>query len=226
MTPPTSTISVSSYDLRNRTQSKLVYDVKYHPMDDTIRPSQAAKRRIAHREVSILDSDDASDAFTLTDTAASIGESSDTRSEDYEEAPMQSKQAKRRKQTKLRPLPAEGTRRSTRKVSNQKTSYNMDIHPQDKYLVISSDDDDKQTPSNKRREITRKRPNADDSSVSDIRMAKKPRVSYQYRSRRTDLGTSDSLDFSGVPIMHSVETGGATKHSTYMQLQYPHASFN
>lgn len=220
MTPPTSTISVSSYDLRNRTQSKLVYDVKYHPMDDTIRPSQAAKRRTAHGEVPILDSDDASDAFTLTDTAASIGESSDTRSEDDEEAPRQSKQ------TKLRPLPAEGTRRSTRKVSNQKTSYNMDIHPQDKYLVISSDDDDKQTPSNKRREITRKRPNADDSSVPDIKMAKKPRVSYQDRSRRTDLGTSDSLDFSGVPIMHSVETGGATKHSTYMQLQYPHASFN
>jgi hypothetical protein len=102
----------------------------------------------------------------------------------------------------------------------------MDIHPQDKYLVISSDDDDKQTPSNKGREITSKRPNADDSSVPDIRMAKKPRVSYQDRSRRTDLGTSDSLDFSGVSIMHSVETGGATKHSTYMQLQYPHASFN
>ena len=195
-------------------------------MDDTIRPSQAAKRRTAHGEVPILDSDDASDAFTLTDTAASIGESSDTRSEDYEEAPMQSKQAKRRKQTKLRPLPAKGTRRSTRKVSNQKTSYNMDIHPQDKYLVISSDDDDKQTPSNKRREITRKRPNADDSSVPDIKMAKKPRVSYQDRSRRTDLGTSDSLDSSGVPIMHSVETGGATKHSTHMQLQCPHASFN
>ncbi|KAL1798997.1 hypothetical protein ACET3X_003034 [Alternaria dauci] len=212
-TPPTSTISISSYDLRNRKQSKLVYDVKYHPMDDTIRPSQAAKRRTAHGEAPIVDFDDSSDAFTLNDTTAITGESSGAQSEGDEETPSQSKQARGRKQAQSRPLPAEGTRRSTRKVSDQKTSYNMDIHPQDKYLVISSDDDDGQSRSNKRKEITRKRPTASDDSDPDIRMAKKPRVSRQKRSYRTVPSTSDTLDSSDMPVSHNVDTDEASKHT-------------
>ncbi|CAG5161171.1 uncharacterized protein ALTATR162_LOCUS5974 [Alternaria atra] len=213
LTPATSTNPTSSYSLRDRTQSKLVYDVRYHPMDDAIRPARAAKRRSAHGETIVVGSDDPSDASAVIDTEASAGDSSDVQNEDKEEIPKQGRKVTGRKQTRSRPLPTEGTRRSTRKVSNQKTSYNINIHPQDKYLVISSDDEDMQPSINKRRNLTHKRPNESDESGSDNKVAKKSKTSCQKRSRRTDLGTSDSLDSSGAPVFPSVETGNDSKHT-------------
>jgi hypothetical protein len=183
-------------------------------MDDAIRPARAAKRRSAHRETVVVGSDDPSDASAVIDTEASAGASSDVQSEDKEEIPKQGRKVTGRKQTKSRPLPTEGTRRSTRKVSNQKTSYNMNIHPQDNYLVISSDDEDMQSSIDKRKRLTRKHPNGNDDSGSDNKVVKKSKTSRQKRSRRTDLGTSDSLDSSGTPVFPSVKTGNESKHST------------
>ncbi|KAG9193119.1 hypothetical protein G6011_03154 [Alternaria panax] len=207
LTPPASTIPVSPYGLRNRTQSKLVYDIKYHPMDDTIRPSQAAKRRQAHGEAQTIDSDDLTDAYTVLDAEANSGESSDTQSEEKEEISKQSKKARGSKQAKLHLLPVVGTRCSTRKVSDQKISYNMEIHPQDKYLVVSSDGEDRKTPSKKRRKLAHQGPNADDGSGSAKKVAKKSKPSLQERSRRSDFGTSGGLDSSDAPVFPSVETG-------------------
>jgi hypothetical protein len=183
-------------------------------MDDAIRPGQAAKRRSAHGEIPLVESEDISDASTLSNTDAGAEELSDSDSEEEKEMPRQSKKAQGRKQTKARPLPTEGMRRSKRKVSDKKTSYNMDIHPQDKYLVISSDEE-RPTPSNKHRKLTHKRPSAEDDSESDNEVAKRPKTSDQKRSLRTDPGTSDSIDSSGTPVFPSVETDNKSKHSTY-----------
>jgi hypothetical protein len=165
MTPPTSSATTSSYSLRNRgaKQGKLAYDVKYHPMDDLIRPSQAAKRRSAHREELIL-SDNSSEASTIIETDAE--ESSNEESEP-EEQPKPTSRGKKRSQAKSQARSVQGTRRSTRKMPVPKTSYNMDIHPQDKFLVISSDDDDEETEvsAKKRRKLAHSR--VVDSTSSD-----------------------------------------------------------
>jgi hypothetical protein len=220
LTPPVSVAPASSYSLRNRTQSKLVYDVKYHPMDDTIRPSQAAKRRSAHGEEPVFGSGDPSEASITFETDASDEESSDAQSEEEEnekqDISRQNKEHKERKQTKSRPLPTEGTRRSARKGSGRKTSYNMDIHPQDKYLVISSDDDEKPTASNKRRKLTRKCTNAEDDAESKNEVVTRRTKSRQKRSRRAGFATSEELDSGGAPVLSSIETAEEDELSARM----------
>ncbi|CAE7199248.1 hypothetical protein P3342_010206 [Pyrenophora teres f. teres] len=150
LTPPESNITTSSHNLRHRTQSKLVYDVKYHPMDDSIRPSQAAKRRSVHGEGRVFDSDDSNEACSFD---VSADESSDEHSEVEGRPPKKAAKGKKQVQVQTRLTPREGTRRSARKVSEPKTSYNMDVHPQDKFLVISSDDDEEHASTKKRRKL-------------------------------------------------------------------------
>jgi hypothetical protein len=184
-------------------------------MDDAIRPSQAAKRRSAHGEKPLFDVDDSSEASSILETDAGDSGSSDAQSEEEEEEEMPKRRMKGKthKQTKSRPLPTEGVRRSTRKVSDTKTSYNMDVHPQDKYLVISSDDDIP-TPSDKRKKLPRKRPNAEDSSESENQVVKRSKTHHRKRSRSTAHDTSGriDLDSSGAPVSASVESGSDVGH--------------
>ncbi|KAI4942257.1 hypothetical protein J4E91_010231 [Alternaria rosae] len=211
MIPPDSTVPTSSYSLRSRTRSKLVYDVKYHPMDDAVRPSQAAKRRSAHGEKPVPESGDSSEASSFIDTDADETESDDARSEgedeEEEEIPKRRTKSKARKQTKSRPVPTEATRRSTRNISGTKALYDMGIHPQDKYLVISSDDDDRPTSSNKHKKLSRKRANSGYDSTSNPKGAKRPKAVHGRRSHPADCDTSDALDLdsSGAPVFASVE---------------------
>jgi hypothetical protein len=133
-TPPTSSIPASSYSLRNRraAQGKLVYDVKYHPMDDSVRPVQAAKRRSAHGEIQ-FSSDDISESFSVQ--AESDEEEEGDHQEEEQIARPTKKGRKRARQYSRSPEP---TRRSSRQTATPKISYNMNVHPQDRDLEESS----------------------------------------------------------------------------------------
>jgi hypothetical protein len=200
MTPPTSSATTSTYSLRNRgaKQGKLAYDVKYHPMDDLIRPSQAAKRRSAHGEELIL-SDNSSEASTIIETDAD--ESSNEESE-TEEQPKPAARGKKRSWTKSQARSIQGTRRSTRKVSDPKTSYNMDVHPQDKFLVISSDDEDDDEEADvsakKRRKLAHSR--TEDNASSEEEGAKGSKTAQRTKHQ-------DGIYSSDEPTVPSVETG-------------------
>jgi hypothetical protein len=137
-TLPTSSMPASSYSFRNRraAQGKLIYDVKYHPMDDSIRPSQAAKRRSAHGEEQVS-SDDSSEASVQGD-----GSDSDEEKEDNKEEEQKSRPAKKGKKRARSPSQSpEPTRRSSRRTATPRVSYNMSIHPQDRDLEESSTTD-------------------------------------------------------------------------------------
>ncbi|KAI4650368.1 hypothetical protein J4E93_002724 [Alternaria ventricosa] len=217
MTPPASAVPTSSYSLRSRTQSKLVYGVKYHPMDDAIRPSQAAKRRSAHGEKPVPESGESDEASSILDTDANETESDDAQSEgeNEEEILKRKTKSKAHKQTKLRPIPTEGTRRSTRNVSGVKASYDMGIHPQDKYLVISSDEDDRPISNNKHKKLSRKRANSEHDSTPNPKGKKRFKATHGRRSRPADYDTSDALDLdsSGAPVFASVEDGNNIESS-------------
>ncbi|KAH7395187.1 hypothetical protein DE146DRAFT_99546 [Phaeosphaeria sp. MPI-PUGE-AT-0046c] len=137
-TPPTSAMP-PSYSLRNRRapQGKLIYDAKYHPMDDSIRPSQAAKRRSAHGEI-ILSSDDETETetFTVHSDSEAEGEA------DNEDLIKKFRPSKNKKRSRSRSESLLPTRRSSRRITKQKILYNMDVHPQDRYLEVSSSSDD------------------------------------------------------------------------------------
>ncbi|KAH7068746.1 hypothetical protein BKA63DRAFT_93620 [Paraphoma chrysanthemicola] len=131
---PTSSLSASKYAFRNRraNHSKLAYDVKYHPMDDDIQPTRAAKRRLAHGKTQSI----------LVDTSGSSSENNEGGTDDHnaaanstdeEEAVVQSKSRKRRR---CQNWPLEPCRRSSRKTSGAKISYDMSIHPQDADLEM------------------------------------------------------------------------------------------
>ncbi|RMZ72520.1 hypothetical protein GMOD_00007517 [Pyrenophora seminiperda CCB06] len=121
-------------DLRNRGQSKLLYDVKYHPMDESIRPSQAAKRRQAHKEELVCDPDDSGEDLVSLNTSAE--EDSDEEIEDEACLPWKIVKGKDNKRLLVQTFSIRG------EVFKPKTSYNMNVHPQDKFLVISSDEED------------------------------------------------------------------------------------
>ncbi|KAH3909726.1 hypothetical protein HBH56_160210 [Parastagonospora nodorum] len=132
-TPPISSIPPPSYSLRNRkaTRGKLIYDVKYHPMDDSIRPSLAAKRRSLHGEPK---------TFSAESSEASLAhdESNKDEFDAGERAGPTKKGAKRKRCCSQEAQP---TRRSSRKSVNSGISYNMSVHPQDRDLEVSSSDD-------------------------------------------------------------------------------------
>jgi hypothetical protein len=149
-TPPTSSLLPPPYSLRNRkaTQGKLIYDVKYHPMDDSIRPSQAAKRRSLHGEPKTF-SDESSEA------SLAHHESNKDESDAGERAEPTKKGAKR---IRCCSQEAQPTRRSSRKSVNSGISYNMSVHPQDRDLEVSSSDDsdcEMDIPRSKRRVLAR-----------------------------------------------------------------------
>ncbi|KAG9202940.1 hypothetical protein G6514_003721 [Epicoccum nigrum] len=110
-----------------RAKSTLIYDQKYHPMDDVIRPSQAAKRRSLHGESPLVD--DRSESYASEDsTSDAESMNGDQESNDDDSQPP----ARGRK--RKRSLSPELTRRSSRRKTTPKVSYNMRIHPQDSDL--------------------------------------------------------------------------------------------
>ncbi|KAL5433908.1 hypothetical protein PMIN07_010953 [Paraphaeosphaeria minitans] len=95
---------------RGARSNDLAYDQRYHPMDEYIRPSQAAKRRAEH-------------GIEDNSSVHSVESDSDTDAEDQPQ----------RKKRKLNKVITRGTRRSSRRT-NHDVLYNMQIHPQDSQL--------------------------------------------------------------------------------------------
>ncbi|KAF1919622.1 hypothetical protein BDU57DRAFT_147297 [Ampelomyces quisqualis] len=150
-TLPTSSMPPSTYSLRNRraTRGKLVYDVKYHPMDDRIRPTQAAKRRSAHGEIQVISDNesDTSESFSVH------AESGDDEGEDDREIEEKAKPIRKgKKRARHCSTTPEPIRRSSRRTTKPKMSYNMNFHPQDQDLEVSSDNDSEiEVPSGRRK---------------------------------------------------------------------------
>ncbi|OAL45215.1 hypothetical protein IQ07DRAFT_591562 [Pyrenochaeta sp. DS3sAY3a] len=123
------------FSLRDRSAkySKLKYDFKYHPMDESIRPSQAAKRRSIHGERLLLSdtsfgsnsSDNGSDTTALADDEL-----------EFKEVSQPLKRGRKRKRARMQS--PRNLRRSSRKIEVHKTAYDMNVHPQDEDLELSS----------------------------------------------------------------------------------------
>lgn len=141
-----------------RAKSALVYDQKYHPLDDIIRPSQAAKRRTLHGEQPFLESE--SNGESSNESASDVGSmAGDDDSDDEDPQPAQNRKRKR-----ARSLTPEPARRSSRRRSKPKTSYNVNIHPQDSDLKrVWACDGSKSSPS----------PTKQTTSIGAISSAKK-----------------------------------------------------
>ncbi|KAJ4990344.1 hypothetical protein SVAN01_04226 [Stagonosporopsis vannaccii] len=112
-----------------RARRSLMYDQKYHPMDDFIRPSQAAKRRSIHGMSPIIDEDlgDETSEGTGSEAAATVHNTDDNDNDAQ-------KHASSRKRKRSIPWASKPTRRSMRRKMELKVSYDMSIHPQDSDL--------------------------------------------------------------------------------------------
>jgi hypothetical protein len=169
-TPPTSSMPAPSYSFRNRraAQGKLMYDVKYHPMDDSIRPTQAAKRRLAHAKVGLVSDDDSTEASVPADS--DLDSESDTKEEKQKSTPTK-KGRKRARSLSQSPKP---TRRSSRRTVTPRISYNMSVHPQDHDLEESSadvSDEEATAPSYKRKTASRSVPTKSRSRQRNTNMS-------------------------------------------------------
>jgi hypothetical protein len=169
-TPPTSSMPAPSYSFRNRraAQGKLMYDVKYHPMDDSIRPTQAAKRRLAHAKVGLNSDDDSTEASVPADS--DLDSESDTKEEKQKSTPTK-KGRKRARSLSQSPKP---TRRSSRRTVTPRISYNMSVHPQDHDLEESSadvSDEEATAPSYKRKTASRSVPTKSRSRQRNTNMS-------------------------------------------------------
>ena len=126
-----------------RVKSTLVCDQKYHSLDDIIRPSQAAKRRSLHGERLTLPdgSNDSASEGSGSDVGSMVG---DEDSDDEESRPSTGG----RKRKRFISLTPEPTRRSSRRRTQPKVSYDMKIHPQDSDLRrVDACDGSKSSPS-------------------------------------------------------------------------------
>ncbi|KAJ4301431.1 hypothetical protein N0V90_003523 [Kalmusia sp. IMI 367209] len=130
--PPVSSMPPpSSYMTRGSTSGNrspdLAYDQKYHPIDEFLRPSQAAKRRAEHG----LDDEESEEADhgecydSESDSDIDIDNDIDSNINDQ----PQTKKRKRRN----KPTARQGIRRSARQV-NRDVLYNANVHPQDEQL--------------------------------------------------------------------------------------------
>lgn len=168
-------------------------------MDDAIRPTQAAKRREAHGEEQVcLDSDDSSEGSVIHIDA----EESEDNYTEAQEGPKHVAKGKKRGLTQSRPV-VEPTRRSSRKVSELKVSYDTNVHPQDAFLVLSSDEEElkpaKKPKSSKHEQFVNK-PGSDDNAVAST-SAKRKYADY------VENTTSDDLDPNDEDGLSSVEAG-------------------
>lgn len=128
---PASSVPVPSRKTRGSTNSTrvLVYDQKYHPLDEVLRPSQAAKRRA---ECELEDGDESEDDDSSFKVLNQGNADSDS---DVENRP-QHKRCKKLDAVATRCR----TRRSSRKVGRN-ALYNTNVHPQDSQLALMTTDD-------------------------------------------------------------------------------------
>ncbi|OCL03185.1 hypothetical protein AOQ84DRAFT_442895 [Glonium stellatum] len=101
--------------VHGRQHDEIVYDVKYHPLDEYIRPKQAAKVRSRY-DIENIDTND-----TIRDNGNSNLSGSETEIDDYEP---------RTKARKLRKLHTSSMRRSSRAPHRQNLTYGSKVHPQ------------------------------------------------------------------------------------------------
>jgi hypothetical protein len=112
--------------------NKPMYDQKYHPMDEVVRPSRAARHRARYEEQCPDDDSEATDFHE------------DERSDSDIEASHRPFGNKRRKLSTVPPTAAQGTRRSSRHV-DRNVLYDTSIHPQDEeinYMEVDSKHED------------------------------------------------------------------------------------
>lgn len=139
---PSSSAQAFSYTLRSRgaKQKRHVYDPKYHPMDDSVRPSQAAKRRLAQRESIPISHDSSADysehVETSTDGVDIVDGASDEDEVEGMDASRQTLKSRKRRRTTL--LAPKAVRRTTHKLPEQNMSFNIAIHPPDDDLLLST----------------------------------------------------------------------------------------
>ena len=142
---------------RNRAQNKLAYDLHYHPMDDTLRPSRAAKRRSVHGEQLLSsdvddDDDDADATPSHADTDSGQPDQSESEESDKENSKKRKKTVTKTRKSSAGKLQAQvPSRRSSRKTSHPETAYRTDIHPQDRNLRETSDEDEDSPKSSRKR---------------------------------------------------------------------------
>jgi hypothetical protein len=138
--------------------SKLVYDQKYHPLDDVIRPSHAAKRRSIHGEECPSEDELSVSSFGGSDA------STDSDVEKVSSAVKAKATKKGSKRVKFDIKLPEPTRRSSRQRSQPRVSYNAQVHPQDDLLELAFAEDETAKPSSASK---RKRRSSDRSDGED-----------------------------------------------------------
>ncbi|KAF2658787.1 hypothetical protein K491DRAFT_247078 [Lophiostoma macrostomum CBS 122681] len=117
-TPPTSSISTSSYRTRRQVhgsqKSEVCYDQKYHPMDDVMNPTRAAKVKSKYGE-----------ELPVSDDILFFSDVDDGGNESDVEMHIDAEPMKKVKNKFCQP-----TRRSGRQMNNS-VIYNTSVHPQD-----------------------------------------------------------------------------------------------
>jgi hypothetical protein len=137
--------------------SKLVYDQKYHPLNDVIRPSHAAKRRSIHGEECPSEDEKSVSSFGGSDVEKAS-------------SPVKAKPTKKGpKRVKFDTKLPEPTRRSSRQKSQPRVSYNALVHPQDDLLELAFAEDETAKPSSasKRRRRSSDRSDGEDEQSDD-----------------------------------------------------------
>ncbi|KAF2808239.1 uncharacterized protein BDZ99DRAFT_572130 [Mytilinidion resinicola] len=129
ITPPTSSYHTTRQAVRGEQKVDLQYDAGYHPLDDYLRPMQAARVRskyeadVKHEDVdSGSESDSDQDSLKL-----------ESGSESEEEDTVKSKGTKKLQGKGIK-VERSPTRRSARATQQSRVVYNVNVHPQDKEL--------------------------------------------------------------------------------------------
>ncbi|CBX93724.1 hypothetical protein LEMA_P033980.1 [Plenodomus lingam JN3] len=190
--------------------SKAVIDVEvvsesnetYHPMDDCMRPSQAAKRRLAQGE-QLPSSDDSIDCFPVSIDKDTQRSSDDSVEEDGAQKGVTQHQHAKKGKRRLRERSRSSSlpiRRSSRRVPGEKKVYDMSVHPQDEALeLLSFDEEEVAASSSKRRRTNPK------ESISD---ASEPMEQDTRRNRSKQIMNSSDLGGTAFGEEEDLTTGG------------------
>ncbi|KAF2682120.1 hypothetical protein K458DRAFT_391154 [Lentithecium fluviatile CBS 122367] len=132
-TPPTSSIPTSSLRTRGQTNamqnSRPLYDQKYHPMDDVVQPSRAARHRAKYEEQNLDEDSEGTDFQEDDQSDSDVGVDHHRNTN------------KRRKLSHF--PPTQGTRHSSRRT-NRNVLYDMNVHPQDEEIEQMEIDSDQE----------------------------------------------------------------------------------
>ncbi|KAF2493822.1 hypothetical protein BU16DRAFT_528022 [Lophium mytilinum] len=158
VTPPTSSYHTTRQAVRGEQKVDLQYDGSYHPLDDYLRPKQAARVRSRY-EADVKHEDVDSGSESDSDRESLKSESG---SESEEEDVVKSKATNKLKGKDIK-VERSPTRRSTRALQQSRVIYDVKVHPQDKELselgivtgrkrrMVESSDDEEEEPSYQRK---------------------------------------------------------------------------